>query len=90
MGMKEDVCDWLSFVDVVGEYVCFIFVGKGWFKGLCFFYKEKIFLFQVDIEKGYYYCFGCKVSGDVFGFVQQMEYLSFGDVLCKFVDCVGI
>ena len=75
---------------MVGEYVRLTPAGKGRLKGLCPFHKEKTPSFQVDTEKGYYHCFGCKASGDVFGFVQQMEHLSFGDALRKLADRAGI
>ena len=76
MGTKEDVRARLNIADVVGEYVRLTPAGKGRMKGLCPFHKEKTPSFQVDTEKGYYHCFGCKASGDVFGFVQQVESLT--------------
>ncbi|MGX9686193.1 DNA primase [Deinococcus wulumuqiensis] len=90
MGTKEDVRARLNIADVVGEYVRLTPAGKGRMKGLCPFHKEKTPSFQVDTEKGYYHCFGCKASGDVFGFVQQVESLSFGDALRKLADRAGI
>ncbi|MDO4246501.1 MAG: DNA primase [Deinococcus sp.] len=75
---------------MVGEYVHLSPAGKGRLKGLCPFHKEKTPSFQVDTEKGYYHCFGCKASGDVFSFVQQVENLSFGDALRKLADRAGL
>lgn len=90
MATKEDVRARLSIADVVGEYVHLSPAGKGRLKGLCPFHKEKTPSFQVDTEKGYYHCFGCKASGDVFSFVQQVENLSFGDALRKLADRAGL
>lgn len=90
MATKEDVRARLNIADVVGEYVHLSPAGKGRLKGLCPFHKEKTPSFQVDTEKGYYHCFGCKASGDVFSFVQQVENLSFGDALRKLADQAGL
>ena len=90
MATKEDVRARLNIADVVGEYVHLSPAGKGRLKGLCPFHKEKTPSFQVDTEKGYYHCFGCKASGDVFSFVQQVENLSFGDALRKLADRAGL
>ncbi|SEJ75276.1 DNA primase [Deinococcus reticulitermitis] len=90
MGTKEDVRARLSISDVIGEYVRLTPAGKGRLKGLCPFHKEKTPSFQVDTEKGYYHCFGCKASGDVFSFVQQVEQLSFSDALRKLAERAGV
>ena len=80
----------LNIADVVGEHVRLTPAGKGRLKGLCPFHNEKSPSFQVDTEKGYYYCFGCKASGDLFSFVQHTENLSFGDALRKLAERAGV
>lgn len=90
MGTKEDVRSRLNIAEVVGEHVRLTPAGKGRMKGLCPFHKEKSPSFQVDTEQGYYYCFGCKASGDIFSFVQQTENLSFGDALRKLAEKAGV
>lgn len=82
--------DRLNIADVIGEYVSLTPAGKGRLKGLCPFHKEKTPSFQVDTEQGYYHCFGCKASGDVFKFVQETETLSFGDALRKLAERAGV
>lgn len=57
---------------------------------LCFFYYEKIVFFYVDDGKGFYYCFGCYVKGDMFKFVQEIENVGFMEVVKIFVDEVGM
>lgn len=49
--------------------------------GLCPFHDEKSPSFSVSPSKQFYYCFGCKSSGNVIGFVQHMEH-------CDFLDAV--
>lgn len=90
MGTKEEIRSRLSIADVVSDYVRLTPAGKGRLKGLCPFHKEKTPSFQVDTEQGYYYCFGCKASGDIFSFVQRTENLSFGDALRKLAEQAGV
>ncbi|WP_051086958.1 DNA primase [Deinococcus apachensis] len=90
MGTKEDVRARLNIADVIGEHVRLTPAGKGRLKGLCPFHKEKSPSFQVDVEQGYFYCFGCKAGGDVFSFVQRVENLSFGDALRQLAEKAGV
>ncbi|GGJ74516.1 DNA primase [Deinococcus aquiradiocola] len=90
MGSKEEVRERISIADVIGEYVQLVPAGRGRLKGLCPFHKEKSPSFQVDVEQGYFYCFGCKAGGDMFSFVQRQENLSFGDALRKLADKAGV
>ncbi len=90
MGTKEEVRERLNIADIVGEHVRLTPVGKHRLKGLCPFHNEKTPSFQVDTERGYYYCFGCKASGDIFGFVQHVENLTFGDALRKLAERAGV
>lgn len=41
--------------------------------------------FYVDDCKGYYYCFGCYVKGDVIFFVKDIENVGFMEVVEIFV-----
>ena len=90
MGSKEEVRERINISDVIGEYVQLSPAGRGRLKGLCPFHKEKSPSFQVDVEQGYFYCFGCKAGGDMFSFVQRQENLSFGDALRKLADKAGV
>ncbi len=70
-----------NIVDIVSKYVQLQQKGKN-FWGCCPFHSEKTPSFSVNPE-GYYYCFGCKESGDVITFIQKMES-------CEFIDAVKI
>ncbi|PJZ54975.1 DNA primase [Leptospira adleri] len=50
--------------------------GKN-FIGLCPFHQEKSPSFNVSAEKQFYYCFGCKASGDLIRFVMDYERVDF-------------
>ncbi|MDE2832961.1 MAG: DNA primase [Bacteroidota bacterium] len=54
--------------------------GRNWL-GLCPFHNERTPSFNVDPERGYYKCFGCGKSGDVYAFVMEINGLTFGEAL---------
>jgi DNA primase len=65
-------------VEVVGEQVPLKRAGKD-FRALCPFHHEKTPSFYVVPAKGFYKCFGCGESGDVFTFLMRRSGLSFQD-----------
>ena len=69
--------------DVVREHVSLKSAGGASLKGLCPFHDEKSPSFHVTPSKGFWYCFGCGEGGDVIGFLQKIEHLSFSEVVEK-------
>ncbi len=65
--------------DVVGSYVTLRPAGGGALVGLC-----------VTPARGFYYCFGCNVGGDVIGFVQAINNCSFVEAVEFLADRVGV
>jgi DNA primase len=63
-------------VAVIGQHVQLRKAGHN-HKGLCPFHSEKTPSFNVNAEKGFFYCFGCQKKGDVFTFVMEYEGKSF-------------
>ena len=63
-------------VRVIGEYVRLRKTGAQNYTGLCPFHKEKTGSFSVNATRGFYYCFGCHETGDVFAFVMKLESVS--------------
>lgn len=63
-------------VEVVGQSVALKRMGRN-FVGLCPFHKEKTPSFSVNPERQFFHCFGCKLGGDVFRFVQETEKVGF-------------
>jgi DNA primase len=55
--------------------------GGNRFKALCPFHQEKTPSFHFDSAKGFYKCFGCGKSGDIFSFVQETEGLNFTEAV---------
>lgn len=76
-------------VSLVGESVKLQRRGRS-FVGLCPFHKEKTPSFHVNEERGFYHCFGCAASGDVFRFVMETEGLSFVEAIRRLADRSGI
>ncbi len=70
----------INVVDVISRVAALRRAGAR-FKGLCPFHQEKTPSFNVDPDKGYYKCFGCGKSGDIFTFVRETEQLTFTEAV---------
>ncbi len=76
--------------EVVREHVSLKSAGGASLKGLCPFHDEKSPSFHVTPSKGFWYCFGCGEGGDVIGFLQRVEHLSFTEVVEKLANKYNI
>ncbi len=85
----QAVRDRINIKDVIGERVKLEQRGNR-LLGLCPFHKEKTPSFNVNEERGFYYCFGCHASGDAIKFVQETEGLSFLDTIRELAQRSGI
>ncbi|MEX2611454.1 MAG: DNA primase [Gemmatimonadota bacterium] len=85
----EEVRIRADLVEVVGEQVSLKRSGKE-FKGLCPFHQEKTPSFYVVPQKGFYKCFGCGESGDVFTFLMKKGGLTFTDAVRALAGRVGV
>ncbi len=74
--MVEEVRSRADIVDVVGEFVQLKKAGRE-YKANCPFHEERTPSFYVVPDKGFYKCFGCGKSGDVFSFVMERQGLDF-------------
>jgi len=90
MDPREEIRARISLKELVGRYVELRPAGRGRYKGLCPFHKEKTPSFYVDEEKGLFYCFGCKAGGDVFTFLEKIEGLSFAEALERLAAEAGV
>lgn len=72
----REIRDRTDIVAVIGQHVTLRKAGRN-HKGLCPFHNEKTPSFNVNSERGFYYCFGCQKKGDVFSFVMEYEGRSF-------------
>jgi len=67
-------------VDVIGDYVQLKRTGAN-AKGLCPFHQEKTPSFNVNPAKGFFHCFGCHESGNVFRFLMQHGQMTFPEAV---------
>ncbi|MBR2860334.1 MAG: DNA primase [Clostridia bacterium] len=72
----DAVLDKVDIVDVISEYVSLQKRGNKYL-GLCPFHNEKTASFTVDGDKQLFYCFGCHVGGNVVGFLEKKENLTY-------------
>lgn len=76
-------------LQVVQEYVSLRKSGAT-YKGLCPFHSEKSPSFHVNRDKGFFHCFGCRVGGDVFKFLELQEKLGFVDAVKHLASKFGM
>ncbi len=78
-----------NIADIVGEHVSLKSAGVGSLKGLCPFHDERSPSFHVRPQLGYYHCFGCGESGDVYTFLQRMDHVSFTEAVERLAGRIG-
>ena len=77
-------------VDVISSYGVNVKRAGGGYMACCPFHHEKTPSFSIQPEKGFYHCFGCGESGDVFKFVQKQEGLGFMEAVKKLAERCGV
>ena len=88
-GDIEELKSRLNIADIVSDHVSLKNAGVGSLKGLCPFHDERSPSFHVRPGVGYYHCFGCGESGDVYSFVQKMDHLSFTETIERLAERIG-
>jgi len=76
-------------LEVVGDYVSLKRKGQNYW-ACCPFHNEKSPSFSVTPSKGFYKCFGCGKSGNVVGFVMDIEGSSYPEALRALAKKYGI
>ena len=77
-------------VRIIGDYIKLKKAGAQNFSGLCPFHNEKTPSFSVHATRQFYHCFGCGASGDVLGFVQKIENITFPEAVRLVAQKAGI
>jgi len=85
----DDLKSHADIVQVVQERVPLRRSGTAW-KGLCPFHGEKTPSFQVHGDRGFFYCFGCGVGGDVIKFVELFDKVTFPEAVRQLAGRVGL
>jgi DNA primase len=86
---KTQVLAATDIVQLIGQTVALKRRGKS-FVGLCPFHQEKTGSFHVDSAKQFFYCFGCKASGNAIDFVMKHDRIEFKEALRLLGQQAGI
>jgi len=85
----EEVKARTNIADIIGERVALKNAGVGSMKGLCPFHDERSPSFHVRPQVGFYHCFGCGESGDVYTFLRRMDHVSFTEAVERLAGRIG-
>ncbi len=85
----EEVRARADIVEIIGDIVPLKKSGKD-YKACCPFHEEKTPSFYVVPAKGFYKCFGCGESGDVFSFLIKRLGLDFVDAVRHAAQRAGV
>ncbi|MFT4229026.1 MAG: DNA primase [Microbacterium sp.] len=85
----EEVKARTRIADIIGERVALKPAGVGSLKGLCPFHDERSPSFNVRDQAGFYHCFGCGESGDVYSFLRKMDHVSFQEAVERLAARIG-
>ena len=75
-------------VDVISHYIQVKKVGRT-YRARCPFHDDHDPSMHINPEMQIYKCFVCGAGGNVFGFVQKFEKISFPEAVSKVADLVG-
>jgi DNA primase len=90
LDFKDHLKQQADIVRIISEYVKLRKSGAQNFQGLCPFHKEKTPSFSVHATRGYFHCFGCGESGDVYQFLQKIEGITFGEAIRELAHKLGV
>ncbi len=76
----QTILDSVNITDEISAFVNLKKVGRN-YSGLCPFHSEKTPSFNVDNDKGFFYCFGCGKGGNVINFLMDIKGESFVETI---------
>jgi len=85
----QEVLERVDLVGLISRHVELKKAGREW-KGRCPFHQEKTPSFYVVPEKHFYFCHGCRASGDAVSFVQRYLGKTFLDAVRDLARELGI
>lgn len=85
----DDLKRQTDIVRVIGDYVPLKKKGANWM-ACCPFHQEKTPSFSVNPSREIFVCFGCGKKGNVFGFVMEMERVSFPESIKIVAEKAGV
>lgn len=85
----QEILDRVDLVGVISRHVELKKAGREW-KACCPFHQEKTPSFYVVPEKRFYFCHGCRASGDAVSFIQRYLGKTFVDAVKDLAQELGI
>ncbi|KAF1682216.1 DNA primase [Veillonella sp. R32] len=85
----EQIKDANDIVSVISEHMTLKKMGRNYW-GCCPFHNEKTPSFSVNPEKGFFYCFGCRETGNAISFLMKYNGVSFPEALEQLANRAGI
>lgn len=77
-----------NIVDVISQYLTLEKKNKS-YVALCPFHDDHNPSLNINTDKQIFKCFTCGTGGDVFGFVQKIENISFPEAVVKVAQMIG-
>jgi DNA primase catalytic core len=87
--LVDEIRERADIVELIGEHVPLKRAGKD-YRALCPFHTEKTPSFYVVPSKGFFKCFGCGESGDLFDFLMRRLGLDFPETVRLVAARVGV
>ncbi|MCL4121230.1 UNVERIFIED_CONTAM: hypothetical protein GTU68_036760 [Idotea baltica] len=85
----DNVISRSNIVDVINDRVHLKKTGKN-YTACCPFHKEKTPSFSVNIDKQFYYCFGCGAGGNVLSFIMDHDRIDFPSAIESLAAPLGL
>ena len=86
----EEIKARVDLADLISSYGITVRRAGADYKACCPFHHEKTPSFVIHPDKGFYHCFGCGESGNVFKFVMKQEGLTFIEAAKKLAQQCGV
>ncbi len=88
--LKEQIRQASEITEIVGSYGIALHQNGRTLIGLCPFHTDRTPSFTIYPSTQSWYCFSCRIGGDVFDFVERKERLSFRDAFQHLARRAGI
>ena len=75
--------------DFIGQFINLTEKGNS-FVGKCPFHNENTPSFNINNEKGLFYCFGCKAGGNIITFTKKYKNLNFNEAVNYLSEYTGV
>jgi DNA primase len=86
----DEVLSRIDLVEIIEKRVSLQRTGRANYTGLCPFHAENTPSFSVSQLKQFYYCFGCKASGNAIRFLMAYDKLSFIEAIEMLAEKAGL